>query len=124
MKAMRQAADKDLAVESGGGQQDGTGDGRHACRGAVHVVEEVERVDNQDDPEGRQDRRNDPALNEELDPDIGERCGQDRHEELKNQFDERPQRVLVIPETDEKENRGAQQDSQQLADMVPEVRPD
>jgi len=42
---------------------------------AVHIVQEIEGVDNQDYPEGREDGRNYRVVNEEMDPDFSKSGG-------------------------------------------------
>lgn len=91
------SADKDLATEISGGEEDSGGDDGDTGGGAVHVIEEIENVYNQDNPDDGERGGYEFAFDKEFDADVGEDgsdCGDD---ELCGEFEERAEVFFVVP---------------------------
>jgi general stress protein YciG len=91
------SSDKDLATEISGGEEDGGGDDGDACGGAVHVIEEIENVYNQDNPDDGKRGGDDFAFDKEFDADVGEDGGDCSDDELCGEFEERAEVFFVVP---------------------------
>ena len=96
-KQQSKSADKDLATEISGGEEDSGGDDGDTGGGAVHVIEEIENVYNQDNPDDGKCGGDDFAFDKEFDADVGEDscCGGD--DELCGKFEERAEVFFVVP---------------------------
>lgn len=103
----RQCADEDLAACNGGGEKNGGDDNGDTCGGAIHIVEEVEDIDNEDEPEGADEGGEELILDEKLDADIGERCGDDSDGQLDSEFQERAEVNFIVDESECKESGDA-----------------
>ncbi|MCJ7692960.1 MAG: hypothetical protein MUO22_06040 [Sedimentisphaerales bacterium] len=91
------SADKDLATEISGGEEDSGGDDCDAGGGAVHVIEEIENVYNQDNPDDGERGGYEFAFDKEFDAYVGEDGSDGGDDELCGEFEERPEVFFVVP---------------------------
>ncbi len=114
----RQAADKDLSVQCGGGKKNRACDKGDTRRESIHVVEKIERIDYQNYPEGREQGGNYFVLDEEFDTDVSEKSGDDCDDELYAEFAERAEMLFVIPQAKGKKNEDKKQYNHKPADFA------
>lgn len=109
-----EGADKDLPGQSGGGEQDRGTDDCDTGTEAVHVVEEIEYVDNKHNPEDRKCGRNESVLYEELQPYIGEDRNGYCDSELQYQFDKWSEAFFVVPESYNMQDQSCGEDNHEV----------